>query len=77
MNEEWMQARLEELRGEEESGRHILAETEERAAELRRTLLRISGAIQVLEEGLKAEEESPKADAALSDENVSQLASSG
>lgn len=79
MNEEWAQTRLEDLRSEEESGRRILAETEERAADLRRTLLRISGAIQVLEEGLKVDEVSQEADETLTEDadgTVSHIASS-
>ncbi len=78
MNEAWAEQRLEDLRKEDESGRRILAETEERAADLRQTLLRISGAIQVLQEGLKAEVGPPEAEAVVIDEaddNVSKIAS--
>ncbi len=78
MNEQWVQTRLEALRGEAESGRQMLAETEERAVELRQTLLRISGAIQVLEEGLRAESlEDDSATVDVVDSTVSPLASSG
>jgi hypothetical protein len=42
--------RLDELRAELMSGRRMEAELEGRLAELRATLLRIGGAIQVLEE---------------------------
>ena len=42
--------RLTELKTEFETGQKMLAELETRQAELRNTLLRISGAIQVLEE---------------------------
>jgi prefoldin subunit 5 len=42
--------RLEQLRAEYRSGEQALAELESRREDLRQTLLRISGAIQVLEE---------------------------
>lgn len=42
--------RLEELRGEHARGQAQMRALEQRQAELRDTLLRISGAIQVLEE---------------------------
>jgi predicted nuclease with TOPRIM domain len=44
--------RLQELRAEFESGQKALAELETKEANLRNTLLRISGAIQVIEEEL-------------------------
>lgn len=47
-----LEQRLNELRSEFESGQKALAELENRQADLRNTLLRISGAIQVLEEEL-------------------------
>jgi len=43
---------MEELKKEFEIGQHRLQETERQQAMLRETLLRISGAIQVLEEAL-------------------------
>lgn len=49
---EQLQARLEELKREFELGQRRLQEVEAQAAALRETLLRISGAIQVLEEAL-------------------------
>lgn len=49
------QQRLTELRSEYEAGQNMLADLETRHAALRETLLRISGAIQVLEELLDAE----------------------
>jgi predicted nuclease with TOPRIM domain len=49
---EQLQRRLQELRSEFEAGQKALAELETRQANLRETLLRISGAIQVLEEEL-------------------------
>lgn len=42
--------RLSELRAEHQKGQQMLAEAEAKAADLRQTLLRITGAIQVLEE---------------------------
>ncbi len=50
-----LEHRLKELRTEFESGQKALAELENRQANLRNTLLRISGAIQVLEEELTKE----------------------
>lgn len=47
-----LQQRLEELKNEYETGQRTLAEMEAKSANLRNTLLRISGAIQVLEEEL-------------------------
>ncbi|HEX8852994.1 MAG TPA: hypothetical protein VF754_05880 [Pyrinomonadaceae bacterium] len=49
---EQLQARLEELRREFETGQARLRELETQEARLRETMLRISGAIQVLEETL-------------------------
>lgn len=51
---EAMEARLAELREERERGERMLTDLQARQAELRDTLLRISGAIQVLEEHLSA-----------------------
>jgi predicted nuclease with TOPRIM domain len=51
---EKLEQRLTELRAEYESGRRALAELEQKQATLRDTVLRISGAIQVLEEELGA-----------------------
>ena len=45
--------RLQELRKEFESGQKMLTELETKQANMRSTLLRISGAIQVLEEELR------------------------
>lgn len=53
---EQLQNRLAELKAEFESGQQRLAEVENQAASLRQTLLRISGAIQVLEEILSEPE---------------------
>jgi predicted nuclease with TOPRIM domain len=47
---EQLSQRLQELRSEFEAGQKILAELEAKQAHLKSSLLRISGAIQVLEE---------------------------
>ena len=47
-----LEQRLKELKAEFESGQKMLAELEAKQANLRDSLLRISGAIQVLEEEL-------------------------
>ena len=58
-----LQARLDELKKEFETGQNRLRELETEQAYVRETLLRISGAIQVLQELLKQ-------DAAASAETV-------
>jgi DNA repair exonuclease SbcCD ATPase subunit len=50
-----LEARLNELRDEYDAGTKVLADLQKKQDELRSTLLRISGAIQVLEEVLAAE----------------------
>ncbi len=47
---EQLERRVGELKAEQEKGQQVLAELEAQQAEVRQTLLRISGAIQVLEE---------------------------
>ena len=61
---EQLQARLEELKREFETGQARLRELEAQEARLRETMLRISGAIQVLEEELAGTQagSSPKED---------------
>ncbi len=49
---EQLEQRLKELKTEFESGQQMLTDLEARQANLRNSLLRISGAIQVLEEEL-------------------------
>ena len=49
---EQLTQRLQQLKAEYESGQKMLAELEQKQRTLRDTLLRISGAIQVLEEEL-------------------------
>lgn len=57
-----VEQRLNELKAEFESGQQMLAEFEAKQANLRETLLRISGAIQVLEELLDTAGTSPGQD---------------
>ncbi len=49
---EQLEKRLEELRAEFSSGRQMLADLEIKETNLKESMLRISGAIQVLEEEL-------------------------
>lgn len=49
---EQLEKRLAQLKGEFESGQKVMAELEAKQTNLRDTLLRISGAIQILEEEL-------------------------
>jgi uncharacterized coiled-coil protein SlyX len=49
---EQLEQRLAELKSQFESGRKVLADLEAQEANLRHTMLRISGAIEVLEEEL-------------------------
>jgi len=59
---EKIEARLAELRTEFETGQRMLAELEEKWEKLRESMLRIAGAIQVLEEigGAGRDEEDEK-----------------
>jgi hypothetical protein len=61
MMQERLERRLAELVGEREAGHKVQAELRAQQAELEQTLLRISGAIQVLEE-LLDEDDDPAAD---------------
>ncbi|MDF0551821.1 hypothetical protein [Kamptonema sp. UHCC 0994] len=54
-----LQQRLQQLKAEYESGKKVLAELEAKQANVRDTLLRIAGAIQVLEEELAQVESEP------------------
>ena len=54
-----LQSRLAQLKNEYASGEKMLAELEAKQRTLRETLLRISGAIQVLEEELAKVEDTP------------------
>ncbi len=55
-----LQQRLQELKAEYESGKKVAAELEAKQANVRDTLLRIAGAIQVLEEELAKAENNPE-----------------
>jgi hypothetical protein len=57
-----IKVRLEELKKEFEKGQKQLQDLESQAASLQQTLLRISGAVQVLEEELARAEESAQAE---------------
>ena len=59
---EQLEARLEELKGEYETGQARLRELEAQGARLRETMLRISGAIQVLEEALAGQADAGEKD---------------
>ena len=52
-----LEKRLEELRAEFEKGKSILQELEAKTASVRETMLRLAGAIQVLQEELAAAED--------------------
>ncbi|MEM1167744.1 MAG: hypothetical protein AAGJ08_01285 [Cyanobacteria bacterium P01_H01_bin.35] len=60
---EKLEKRLAELKAEFESGQKVMAEYEAKVANLRDTLLRISGAIQILEEEISKENETEKENA--------------
>jgi len=64
-----VERRLGELRAEFEAGRRMLADLDARRAELQQTLLRIGGAVQVLEEllGPAGEQEGEHASAGVED----------
>ncbi len=54
---EQLQKRLEELKSEFDSGQKMIAEFEKKRSDLEVTMLRISGAVQVIEEMLKQDQE--------------------
>jgi prefoldin subunit 5 len=54
---EQLQKRLEELRAELEAGQKMLNDLDAKRESLRQTLLRISGAVQILEEELAKDAE--------------------
>ncbi len=56
---EQLEKRLKELKAEFESGQKMLAELETKQTNLRNTLLRISGAVQVIEEELAKDSPHP------------------
>jgi predicted nuclease with TOPRIM domain len=57
MMQEQLQRRLEELKKEYETGQARLRELESETAYVRETMLRISGAIQVIQEILEKDEQ--------------------
>jgi hypothetical protein len=59
MTEELLTARIQELKKQAEAGKKILESLDAQRQDAQQTLLRISGAIQVLEELLAANQESP------------------
>ncbi len=59
---ERLEQRLKELKAEYESGQKMLADLVARQEELRNTLMRISGAVLVLEEELEKESQAPEND---------------
>lgn len=61
--EDQLKRRVESLKQEYQSGQQMLAEQQAKVQELERTLLRISGAIQVLEEELESLDSTPVTDA--------------
>ncbi|OKP86036.1 hypothetical protein A3844_14885 [Paenibacillus helianthi] len=58
---EQLEARMNELKAELESGRQMMQELDEKRSNLGYAMTRISGAIQVLEELAAGEEESVQA----------------
>jgi predicted nuclease with TOPRIM domain len=72
---EQLQSRLTQLKAEYEAGEQMLAELAQKLRALRDTLLRISGAVQVLEEELGKTTEPAEA-AAMNGAGTPQLAPS-
>lgn len=72
---EQIQERIQQLKAEYESGQKMLADLETQESNLRTTMLRISGAIQVLEELLAKAEEEENLDDAKKVEVLSQWSS--
>ena len=68
---ERLEQRLQSLKAELDAGQKLLAEYEAKQASLRETLLRISGAVQVIEEELshftEAENDSPPVEAVVAE----------
>ena len=69
---EQIKERIEQLKAEYESGQKMLADLETQESNLRTTMMRISGAIQVLEELLAKTEEEENLDDAKKVEVLSQ-----
>ena len=70
---EQLEQRLQSLKAEFESGQKMLADLEAKQTNLRETLLRISGAIQVLEE-LLAQTQAPVEDNSHSSSDMESVA---
>jgi len=70
MMKERLEQRLQALKAEFEAGQKLLAEYETKQASLRETLLRISGAIQVIEEELQILKEEENNDRPVEKEAV-------
>ena len=73
---EQLEQRLQQLQQEYESGQTMLADLQAKQADLQQTLLRISGAMQVLQELLEAEdgdEIEPHVNGAISEEEADEL----
>lgn len=66
-----LEQRLQQLKSEYETGQKMLTELAEKEAQLRTTMLRINGAVQVLEELLAAEASAPAAPVSVTPEIVS------
>lgn len=64
---EQMEQRLAQLKAEFEAGQKMLADLEARQNQVRETMLRISGAIQVLEEVIAAEPNGAQPEAAAAE----------
>ena len=65
-----MEKRLEELKGELAAGEKLLAELHEKQASVQQTMLRIAGAIQVLQE-LLVHESGPERESSAEEEESS------
>lgn len=74
---EKLQKRLQSLKGEYESGQKVLADLDAKRANVRDMLLRISGAIQVLEEELEKVESSSIESLSVSDSTAFELQTNG
>lgn len=69
-----LERRLDDLKTEYEAGQKMLAELEHKQVTLRETLLRIAGAVQVLEEELGREDPPPDAAPVATSEDGAQEA---
>lgn len=67
---EQLTQRLQQLHQEYESGQQMLADLQAQQTNLQQTLLRISGAIQVLQELLQTADNTPLANGAIAEETV-------